>query len=387
MTWETVSPDLTLNDPAHQKQDDSGGLTIDATQAENHNTVLTIAPSTLQQGVIWVGTDDGNVQLTRDGGKTWTNLSSRIPGLPKEAWIPQITASRHKAGEAFVVANLYRMGSDLAPYIYRTTDFGQTWTRIMSEKEAKGYALCFLQDPTEPRLMFAGTEHGLWVSIDEGKTWTQWDNGMPAATPTMDLAIQEREADLVIGTFGRSLYVLDNIRPLRKLAATGGKILEQPLVAFEPSPAYQATYRGPQGYGKDAEDLYQATNRPAGAVLDLYLKPKTAIDKVAEPVETVKKSKKPAAVTVQATAPAPVLASAPKADSIVVNFYNEANKLVRTLKQAPEHDAGPATHRLESDRNRRQPAEHAGTPARGRSIGRQSGFTGSLQGGFCVCGG
>lgn len=340
MTWETVSPDLTLNDPAHQKQDDSGGLTIDATQAENHNTVLTIAPSTLQQGVIWVGTDDGNVQLTRDGGKTWTNLSSRIPGLPKEAWIPQITASRHKAGEAFVVANLYRMGSDLAPYIYRTTDFGQTWTRIMSEKEAKGYALCFLQDPTEPRLMFAGTEHGLWVSIDEGKTWAQWDNGMPAATPTMDLAIQEREADLVIGTFGRSLYVLDNIRPLRKLAATGGKILEQPLVAFEPAPAYQATYRGPQGYGKDAEDLYQATNRPAGATLDLYLKPKTAIAKVAEPVETAKKSKKPAAVTVQTTAPAPVLASVPKADSIVVNFYNEANKLVRTLKQAPDTTLG-----------------------------------------------
>ncbi|MDX5436583.1 MAG: hypothetical protein LPK03_05275, partial [Pontibacter sp.] len=102
MSWETISPDLTLNKPEHQKQDESGGLTLDVTSAENHNTILAIAPSPLQQDVIWAGTDDGNVQLTRDGGKTWTNVSSRIPGLPKEAWIPQITASRYDAGEAFV---------------------------------------------------------------------------------------------------------------------------------------------------------------------------------------------------------------------------------------------------------------------------------------------
>ena len=351
MIWETVSPDLTLNDPAHQKQDDSGGLTIDATQAENHNTILTIAPSPLQQGVIWVGTDDGNVQLTRDGGKTWANLSSRLPGLPKEAWIPQITASRHKAGEAFVVANLYRMGTDMAPYVYRTTDFGQTWTRILSEKQAKGYALCFLQDPAEPRLLFAGTEHGLWISIDDGKTWAQWDNGIPAATPVMDLAIQEREADLVIGTFGRSIYVLDNIRPLRKLAATNGKVLDQPLVAFEPAPAYHAIYQGPQGYGKDAEDLYQAANRPAGATLPFYLKPKqkAVTTKPAEPTQLVRKTPKPAPTTVassdEPTAVIPLSTTAPaagrvKTDSVYVRIYDEVNKLVRTLKQAPDTALG-----------------------------------------------
>ncbi|WP_461125652.1 hypothetical protein [Spirosoma aerophilum] len=352
LSWETISPDLTLNDPAHQKQDDSGGLTIDATQAENHNSILTIAPSSLQKGVIWVGTDDGNVQLTKDGGKTWTNLSPKIPGLPKEAWIAQITASRYKAGEAFVVSNSYRMGTDMAPYIYRTTDFGQTWTRIMSEKEAKGYALCFIQDPVEPRLMFAGTEHGLWASIDEGKTWAQWDNGMPAATPTMDLAIQEREADLVIATFGRSIYVLDNIRPLRKLAATNGKILDQPLAAFEPSTAYLAVYRGPQGYGKDAEDLFQTPNRPAGATLPIYLKPKGKMvtPKPAESVAADKKAKKPTSVTkpdessLVASAPVAATTSAtagrPKADSVFVRIYDEANKLVRTLKQAPDTALG-----------------------------------------------
>lgn len=353
LSWETISPDLTLNDPAHQKQDDSGGLTIDATQAENHNSILTISPSALQKGVIWVGTDDGNVQLTRDGGKTWTNLSSRIPGLPKEAWIAQITASRHKAGEAFVVSNSYRMGTDMAPYIYRTTDFGQTWTRIMSEKDAKGYALCFLQDPVEPHLMFAGTEHGLWVSIDGGKTWTQWSSGVPAAAPTMDLAIQEREADLAIATFGRSIYILDNIRPLRKLAATSGKLLDEPLVAFEPSTAYLAVYRGPQGYGKDAEALYQGENRPAGATLPVYLKPKklTAAPKPAVPSALAKKAKKPT-VSIKpdesnpivvnppaATTPASTTARA-KADSVIVQIYDEANKLVRTLKQAPDTALG-----------------------------------------------
>jgi len=350
MTWETVSPDLTLNDPAHQKQDDSGGLTIDATQAENHNTILTIAPSPLKAGVIWVGTDDGNVQLTQDGGKTWANLSSRLPGLPKEAWVAQITASRHKAGEAFVVANLYRMGSDLSPYIYRTTDFGQTWTRLLSEKQAKGYALCFLQDPAEPRLLFAGTEHGLWVSIDAGQTWAQWDNGLPAATPVMDLAIQEREADLVIGTFGRSIYVLDNIRPLRQLAATGSSLLDKPVLAFEPSAAYHAVYQGPQGYGKDAEDLYQATNRPAGATLLYYLKlaPKAVTPKPA-PTTAAVKGKKPAVITAsdEPTTTLPLTASATgpvaarsKIDSVFVRLYDESNRLVRTLKQAPDTALG-----------------------------------------------
>lgn len=347
MTWETVSPDLTLNDPAHQKQDNSGGLTIDATQAENHNTILTIAPSPIQKGVIWVGTDDGNVQLTQDGGKSWTNLSSRIPGFPKEAWVAQITASRYNAGEAFVVANLYRMGTDLAPYVYRTSNFGQTWTRILSTKEAKGYALCFLQDPAEPKLMFAGTEHGLWVSIDDGTSWTQWTSGMPAATPVMDLTIQEREADLVLGTFGRSIYVLDNIRPLRKLAATGGKLLDQPLIAFEPSTAYLASYRGPQGYGKDAEDLFQAPNRPAGANLTYYLKPKSVASKSPVPAQPVRKGKAPVAVTKPdesaVVSPSSTTAAAPvgvRADSVYLRIYDESNKLVRNLRQAPDTAMG-----------------------------------------------
>ncbi|MFD2247891.1 exo-alpha-sialidase [Pontibacter ruber] len=350
MTWETISPDLTLNNPEHHKQNESGGLTLDITSAENHNTILTIAPSALQQGVIWAGTDDGNVHVTRDGGKTWTNVSKRLPGLPKEAWIPQITASRHNAGEAYVVANHYRAGSDFAPYIYRTTDFGKTWKRLVDEKQVKGYALSFLQDPTEPRLMFAGTEHGLWVSIDEGKNWKQWEQGIPA-TPVMDLAIQEREADLVIGTFGRSIFVLDNIRPLRKLAATGGKALEKPLVAFEASDAYLANYRNAVGYMNDTDNLYQAQNRPAGANLTYYIKPKQKPEagKTSGAAKPAKKKEKKVTVNKETGAkmattlpakPAVEEKKTAKTDTVYVRIYNDANQHIRTLQQVPDSTMG-----------------------------------------------
>ncbi|MCC9138443.1 hypothetical protein ACFSKU_12740 [Pontibacter silvestris] len=367
MTWKTISGDLTLNNPEHHKQDESGGLTLDATNAENHNTILTLAPSALQQGVIWVGTDDGNVHLTRDGGKAWVNLSSRIPNLPKEAWIAQITASRHNAGEAFVVANLYRMGSDFNPYIYRTTDYGKSWTRLVDDKKIKGYALSFLQDPTEPHLMFAGTENGLWVSTDEGKNWAKWDHGIPASVPVMDLAIQEREADLVIGTFGRSVYVLDNIRPLRQIAATGGKVLDKQLVAFEPSDAYLATYRGPQGYGKDAESMYQAENRPAGANLTYYIKPKQSIT-TSKAAESSKKSKK--AVSNEAVAKTKTVKSA--VDTLYVNIYNDTNKLIRTLKQVPDTVMG--VQRLNWDlteKGIRMPSGMLGRRGNGEPTGSQ----------------
>ncbi|WP_266363892.1 VPS10 domain-containing protein [Tellurirhabdus rosea] len=357
MTWETLSPDLTRNDPNQQKQDQSGGLTLDITSAENHNTILTIAPSPLERGVIWVGTDDGNVQLTRDGGKTWNNLRDRLPGLPKEAWIPQITASRHRAGEAFVVANNYRNTLDMAPYIYRTTDFGQTWTRLVDDKDVNGYALCFLQDPTEPRLMFAGTEHGLWVSVDEGKTWSQWKEGVPSVS-VMDLAIQEREADLVIGTFGRALFVLDNIRPLRKLAKEGVTTLDKPLLAFEPAPAYLVNYRMAPGYVNDTDNMYQATNRPQGANLTYYIRPKTPIKPT--PTVTTTTERKPRRATTQnketgATLPTTLPASATatatakadsakkpaaKTDTLYVRIFDESNRLVRTLQQVPDSALG-----------------------------------------------
>jgi photosystem II stability/assembly factor-like uncharacterized protein len=268
-SWEVISPDLTTNIAAQQNQDETGGLTLDITGAENFNTILAIAPSYKEKGVIWIGTDDGNVQLTRDGGKTWTNF--RIPGMPVGAWVPQVRASQYNAGEAFVVANDYRRG-DFAPYIFRTTDYGKTWTRLVDEKKVRGYALTVLQDPAEPNLIFVGTEHGLWISFDNGASFQQWKNGYPSVS-TYDLAIQEREADLAIATFGRTLWILDDIRPLRALAANKGVIPAAKLKAFATPEAYLATFRAAPGYEWSTYGLWDAENRRRGAAISYYIKP------------------------------------------------------------------------------------------------------------------
>ena len=267
-SWEVISPDLSTNDSAKIDQSKNGGLSIDITGAENYCTVICIEPSRLQRGLIWAGTDDGNVQLTQDGGKTWINFRGKIPGMPVGAWVPQIRASRHNAGEAFVIANDYRRG-DFKPYIFRTTDFGKTWTRLVDEKKVVGYALCVLQDPTEPNLIFAGTEQGLWISVDNGVNFQQFKNGYPAVS-TYDLAIQEREADLAIATFGRSLWVLDDIRPLRKLAAGKGSF-EKNFTVFAAPTAVQASYRN-SPYEWSTWGLWDAENRRRGAPINYYIK-------------------------------------------------------------------------------------------------------------------
>jgi photosystem II stability/assembly factor-like uncharacterized protein len=295
ISWEIISKDLTTDDSVKIDQSNNGGLSVDITGAENYCTILTIAPSSKQQGVIWAGTDDGNVQLTRDGGKTWTNFRGKIPGLPAGAWIPQIVASRHNAGEVFVVANDYRRG-DLKPYIFRTTDFGKTWTRLVDEKKVNGYALCVIQDPAEPNLIFAGTEHGLYVSMDNGANWQQWKNGYPSVS-TFDLAIQEREADLVIASFGRAIYILDDIRPLRELAANKG-MLKNKLEVFAAPDAYLASIRNAPGYEWSTWGIWDAPNRPTGAMISYYFEKET-----------------------------------PKTnDTVLVKIYNEKNEQIRSIK-------------------------------------------------------
>jgi photosystem II stability/assembly factor-like uncharacterized protein len=268
-SWETISPDLTTNDSAKIDQRYNGGLTIDITGAENYCTVICIEPSTKEKGVIWAGTDDGNVQLTRDGGKTWTNFRGKIPGMPVGCWIPQIRASRYNAGEAFVVCNDYRRG-DFKPYIFRTTDYGKTWTRMIDEKKVVGYALSMIQDPVEPNLIFVGTEQGLWISFDNGETFQQWKNGYPAAS-TYDFAIQEREADLVVATFGRAIWIFDDIRPLRKAAANSGKEFAKNVTVFPAPDAYEAQYRAAPGYEWSVYGLWDAPNRPRGAAISFFI--------------------------------------------------------------------------------------------------------------------
>ncbi|WOK07869.1 hypothetical protein RT717_04410 [Imperialibacter roseus] len=233
-TWTIISPDLTTNNPDHQKQD-YGGLTIDASGAEIYNSIISLAVSYLDKNVIWAGSDDGLVHLTKDGGKTWTNVTANIKGLPKQAWLAQMQTSSHKAGEVWLVANNYRQG-DYAPYLFRTQDYGKTWVRMAEASQVKGYALSVMPDSKEPKLVFLGTENGLWISIDEGKTWEQFKNGFPSVS-TMDMTIQQRESALIVGTFGRAIWVLDDLLSLRELAK--GKLDQQPLTALPVNDAVQ----------------------------------------------------------------------------------------------------------------------------------------------------
>jgi hypothetical protein len=315
LSWQTISPDLTTNDSVKIAAfQNTGGLTLDITGAETHCTILSISASRKEKGTLWIGTDDGNVQLTRDGGTTWTSFQGKIPGLPAGCWIPQVVASPHNAAEAFVVANDYRRG-DGKPYIFRTTDYGKTWKRLLDENKVKGYALCVIQDPAEPSLLFAGTEHGLWVSIDNGNNWAQWKNGYPSVS-TYDLAIQEREADLVIATFGRSLWVLDDIRPLRKLAANTRAAVANtsPLMAFDSPGGIQAQYRPATGYEWSTWGLYEGQNRNRGAAISFLIRP--------------------AATGTAATTAKPAARSG--TDSVAVKIFNESGVQIRSLRWAAD---------------------------------------------------
>ena len=281
--WEIISPDLTTNDPEKQKQVDSGGLTYDVTGAENFTSIVAIEPSPVQKDVIWVGTDDGNVQITQDGGATWTNVVGKMKGAPAGIWVPQIRASTYNAGEAFVVLEDHRR-NNWAPYVYQTKDFGKSWTRLVDENKVWGYALSFAQDPVEPSLMFVGTEFHLYVSIDSGQNWTKWTNGYPTVS-TMDMVIHPRDHDLVIGTFGRSVYVLDDIRPLRALAKEGTAILEKPLHVFEAPDAFLAANQQAAGTRFVAQGEFVGANKSRGAMLSFIYNPpakSAAKEKVAQ---------------------------------------------------------------------------------------------------------
>ncbi|MBO6575308.1 MAG: hypothetical protein JJ896_07835 [Rhodothermales bacterium] len=261
--WEIISPDLTTNDPEKQNQINSGGLNYDVTGAENNTTIVSIAPSPLDENVIWVGTDDGNVQVTRDGGASWTNVVDDMPGLAPGGWVTQMRASTFNAGEAFAVIDDHRR-NNWDTYLYHTDDYGRSWNRLA--EDAWGYALSFVQDLIEPNLMFLGTEFGVWVSIDGGDNWTQWTHGMPTMS-AMDMAIHPREHDLVVGTFGRSVYVLDDIRPLRAMASEGADILDARLKALPTPDAYLARWGQAAGTRFSASAMFEGENRQRGAMI------------------------------------------------------------------------------------------------------------------------
>ncbi len=216
-TWERISPDLTTNDPEKQKQEQSGGITVDNSAAEMHTTIFSIAESPKDPNLVWVGTDDGNLQITRDGGKNWTNVVGNIQGLPKNAWVSFIEPGHFNVGTAYATFDLHTFG-DMRPYVYRTTDFGQTWTPLTGEGAAvRGYAHVVKEDLVNKDLLFVGTELGLWVSLDGGKQWAQYKGGDLPNVAVRDMVIHPRDHDLILGTHGRGIWIIDDITPLRAL--------------------------------------------------------------------------------------------------------------------------------------------------------------------------
>jgi len=229
--WELISPDLSTNDPERLQQSKSGGVTIDNTGAENHCTIITIDESPLNENIIWVGTDDGNLQLTTNGGESWTNVVANIPGLPEKTWCSYVSAGNFDENTAYVTFDGHRHG-DKSAYIYKTTDMGQTWTSLVDEN-IPTYCHVIQEDIVNPELLFLGTEFGLFVSIDGGKVWSQFTGNLPNVA-IRDMFIQARENDLILATHGRGIVIIDDITPLRYFKE---EMLEE-NVAFLPSRPY-----------------------------------------------------------------------------------------------------------------------------------------------------
>ena len=303
-TWSIISQDLTTNDTSKMHQDISGGLTFDATNAENHCTIIAIAPSPVENGVCWVGTDDGNVQLTRDHGKTWTNFAKDLPDAPQNAWIPAIEASSINAGEAFVVLNNYRQ-NDWQPYLYHTLNYGKKWKRIASPKSlptrnsANGgnFCLSVVQDTEVPNLIFLGSDQGLYVSINYGDSWIQFPGESFPSVPVYDLKIQRREGDLVIASFGRGIWILDNLSTLRELARSGAAMLDQPFKLFPAQPGILAEFRSFDGPRFAVDATYEGENKGTAVRIPVWVKPgikKAEKGKEGENKKDEKKEDKPA---------------------------------------------------------------------------------------------
>ncbi len=323
--WEIISPDLTTNDPNKQKQYDSGGLTMDATGAENYCTILAISPSPLEKNVIWVGTDDGKIQITKDGGDNWTDVTPKIKSFPKDGWIAQIKPSVFNNGETYIIVNNYR-NFDFKPYLFKTYNYGKSWESLLDNKsETFGYCLSFIQDPIESDLLFLGTENGLYISLNEGNTWTKWTENYPSV-PTMDMVIHPREHDLNIGTFGRSFYVFDDIRPLREIAISGSQILDEKIKIFSPPTAYISTIQQANGTRFGGNAIFNGVNRKRGAMISYVINKKEEKNEEKKPKDKTSTEK------------------ATKKDSLILNIYNSENRLIRTIKNKIPDENG--LHRM-----------------------------------------
>ena len=265
-TWDRISPDLTTNDPDKQKQEESGGVTVDNSSAETHTTIYTISESPRDGRTIWAGTDDGNLQLTRDGGKTWTNVVDRVPDLPRASWVSWVEASRFDAATAYATFDRHTFG-DMTPYIYKTTDHGQTWKRIGTAGGIRGYAHVIKEDTVSPNLLFLGTEFGLWISIDGGQQWAQYKGGDFPSVAVRDIVVHPRESDLILATHGRGIWIVDDITPLRNLTPA---VMAQDAAFLAGRPTQQRLSAG--GGWVEGSAAFTGADPPDAALITYYQK-------------------------------------------------------------------------------------------------------------------
>lgn len=286
-SWQVISPDLTLNDKTHQQS--SGGIAVDNLMTFDGATLFSIVESPLESGHIWTGSNDGQVQLTKDGGATWTNLTKNIPNLPKWGTIANIEVSRYKKGSAYITVDLHQMG-DFDPYVFKTEDYGTNWKLISGEvpKSVHSFAHVIKEDPKREGMLYLGVDNGVYISYDDGTTWMRLRNNLPPA-PVYWLEIQERFDDLVVGTYGRGYYILDDLGPLREMDETLGK--EAHLFSMRESYRFQNL----QAIKTDGPSLNAGKNPAYGAYINYFLKDSTD-------------------------------------QKVRIEIYNEKNDLVRSLK-------------------------------------------------------
>ncbi|MEM9532826.1 MAG: hypothetical protein AAGA23_18040 [Pseudomonadota bacterium] len=261
-SWTVISGDLTSNNPDFQKYKESGGITPDVTAAENYTSIVAVAPSPVTAGVIWVGTDDGRIHVTRDGGESWDRIDTRARGVPAGAWVPMIHASPHDAGQAHIVFDDHRR-SDMGTYVMRADNYGARFRNLSRDEDLAGYAHSILQDPVDPALLFLGTELGLYVSTNGGDDWSRFTAGVPTVS-VMDMAIQAREVDLVLGTHGRAAYVIDDYRALRGLEQD---TFGERFVLLSAGDALQYNPRQTPGGRFPGSGEFRAANEPYGAMI------------------------------------------------------------------------------------------------------------------------
>ena len=264
-SWEVISPDLTLNDRSRMRS--SGGLTGDNIGVEYAGVVYGIAESPVEKGLIWVGTNDGLVQLTRDGGKTWTDVTKKLPNLPAWGSVRSIAPSRYAAGTAYLTVDFHQV-NNRDPFIYKTTDYGATWTSITNgiPRNSLSYAKVIYEDPKRRGMLYVGTENAIYVTFDDGATWQPLQTNLPHA-PVSGIQVQEHFDDLVISTYGRGFWILDDLGPLRELTPT---VLAKDAHLFTVRPAYR--FRPITAPSTTYDDPTTGENPEYGASINYYLK-------------------------------------------------------------------------------------------------------------------